>query len=57
MPSYEILTGQVSRECPRYKAPEERVSSTIAPPSSVARPNYRDFLRRGEQICLGLHEE
>lgn len=37
----------------KYKAPDRRVFSAVAPPSSVARPNYHDALRRGE---LALRE-
>jgi hypothetical protein len=30
----------------QYKAPQQRSSAVIAPPSSLARPNYEDILRR-----------
>ena len=51
------LDGTSVEGIPRYKAPEERESGTIAPPNSVALPSCPDFLRRGEQIWFGLHEE
>lgn len=50
MPCYATLTSHMSTETfqeMKYKAPERRVPSAVAPPSSVARPNYHDALRRG----------
>ncbi len=51
MPCYATLTSEhMSTESfqeIQYKAPERRVPSAVAPPSSVARPNYHDALRRG----------
>lgn len=51
VPCYATLTSHMSTESfheMKYKAPERRVPSAVAPPSSVARPNYHDALRRGE---------
>ena len=53
VPSYATFTPHMSSEClqdMKYKAPERRVPSAVAPPSSVVRPNYHDALRRGEAI-------
>ncbi|CAN0459522.1 unnamed protein product, partial [Hapterophycus canaliculatus] len=49
VPCYATLTSHMSTETfqeMKYKAPERRVPSAVAPPSSVARPNYHDALRR-----------
>eukprot|EP00904_Undaria_pinnatifida_P007485 jgi/Undpi1/3867/HiC_scaffold_16.g07235.m1 len=49
VPSYATFTPHMSSEClqdMKYKAPERRVPSAVAPPSSVVRPNYHDALRR-----------
>lgn len=51
MPCYATLTSNMSTESfqeMKYKAPGTRVQSAVAPPSSVARPNYHDALRRGD---------
>lgn len=49
VPSYATFTPTMSSEClqdMKYKAPERRVPSAVAPPSSMVRPNYHDALRR-----------
>eukprot|EP00903_Cladosiphon_okamuranus_P013559 g12630.t1 len=49
VPCYATLTTNMSSDSfhdMKYKAPETRVPSAVAPPSSVARPNYHDALRR-----------
>ncbi|CAM9090383.1 unnamed protein product [Scytosiphon promiscuus] len=49
VPCYATLTSHMSTEIfqeMKYKAPERRVPSAVAPPSSVVRPNYHDALRR-----------
>lgn len=53
VPSYATFTPTISSEClqdMKYKAPERRVPSAVAPPSSMVRPNYHDALRRGEAM-------
>ncbi|KAG5178816.1 hypothetical protein JKP88DRAFT_264538 [Tribonema minus] len=45
--SYEVFTpGPHALGTVQYRAPEKRVPSAVAPPSSVARPNYHDAIRR-----------
>ncbi|CAM9904016.1 unnamed protein product, partial [Ectocarpus fasciculatus] len=49
VPCYATVTSNMSTESfqeMKYKAPDRRVFSAVAPPSSVARPNYHDALRR-----------
>ncbi|CAN0053241.1 unnamed protein product [Ectocarpus sp. 4 AP-2014] len=49
VPCYATVTSNMSTESfqeMKYKAPGRRVFSAVAPPSSVARPNYHDALRR-----------
>lgn len=53
VPCYATVTSNMSTESfqeMKYKAPDRRVFSAVAPPSSVARPNYHDALRRGELV-------
>ncbi|OQR82010.1 cyclin-Y [Thraustotheca clavata] len=47
-PTHTVCTPKLRTNGLKYRAPEARVdlSETLAPPSSVAKPNYDDSLRR-----------
>ena len=49
--SREACTPTIKRVL--YRNPEDRASLSVAPPSSITRPNYEDILRR---VSVVIHQ-
>jgi hypothetical protein len=49
--SKEACTPSITRVL--YRNPEDRASLSVAPPSSISRPNYEDILRR---VSVVIHQ-